>query len=236
MKLPSKIATMPAPLKMAVLAGGGLIGLMVLGATLGAVGKLLDFGPAEIVQPLPQPQESPIPAGSPKDISGWEESQKALDIAYIGLESAIADLDSQARLGRAARWQQWAVVECNRDASCPNPQSVLTKQLAIRTQRLNAIVQTSSTAKDAEGRTIVSLRQELSLHARTIATYRAQRDELLDIAKALSLKPGSTAPINFIPSNGLAQSLDEFQGTASVLGKSTPPPAQLQQEGEANEN
>lgn len=235
MKLPSKIATMPAPLKMAVLAGGGLIGLMVLGATLGAVGRLLDFAPSEIVQPLPEAQESPIAANSPKDVSGWEESQKALDIAYIGLESQIADLDSQARLGRAARWQQWAVVECNKDPQCPNAQSILSKRLAIASQRINTLIQTSSTSKDAEGKVIVSLRQELSLHARSIAAYRSQRDELLDIAKALSLRPGSSAPINFIPSNGVAESISQIQATAQALGKSTPPAAQLQQEG-ANEN
>lgn len=235
-QLPARITALPSAMKMALLASGGIAGLMIVGSGLSLLGYILNFGPSEIVQPLPESLSVPA-ANSPEDASpsGFEASQKAVDMAYIGLEGQVADLDSQVRLGRAARWQQWAVVECNKNPTCGNPQEILSQRLSVGIRDLNDLLQQTTTSEDAEGRSVVVMREELSLHARSVAQYRAKRDELLDIAKALSLRPGTNVQINFISSAPLIDEMGEFEATAKQLGLAIAPatdPTSQQEEGE----
>lgn len=172
---------------------------------------------------LPTPKEAEPQTQeivSPNDQENrYVEAQKFADSSLMSLTSAVAEVDADVRLGRAGRWKNFAIVECNRlgRVACPSDRDWLEVKYNEYLTKLEKFTQSDYTTL-MDGKEVSLSREQLPLDAETIQDYRVTKEILLDIATALTLRSGEIASRDSgIDTYDLNSAALEFSKAASRL-------------------
>ena len=184
-EIKSKFAALPGVVRMALIAGGVLLGFTVVSGILSTIVPKEDktTQPLNLVQP-DQASPSPSPTAA-TDLemqrqTAWEGVRQSRE----QLLSSLSELDNALRISRAQKWQIYAAQQCQREGAQKCPSSY--KWLVDAYTRAAADIQREMFA----GR--------VSVDSDTVSRLRQKRDELMDLATALSLDVNGNSPQPYI--------------------------------------
>lgn len=188
-----------------------LVKFAAIGATLialpplaGMLGGVLDFNPQEHTEPLPSAAQPSPPAESAPATDSTEASREAwsrVQVAKSTLMDHLAQTDTAILTSRAQQWWLFARQVCAKLGAekCPSPYSFLSDRYLIEAAKLQRLGISGKFATDAQ----------------TTERYLQQRWVVQEIAEALSSIPsGSDAPVNWVASGVLTESIDELMRKA----------------------
>ncbi len=208
MDIKEKVSGLPGVAKMGIYAGLGVVGLMLAGTMLGAVGTLLSPGakqnaPTPLPSGLLQPPQAPVEEQSPsaeidsRRVKLWQDLQNT----NATFQESVAAFSKGMRDARGQRWYQQAIAECQRmgPEKCPNPYLWLVNQ---------------------QQQSVFELRQKLiagkvGTDGVSADTIRQLLERIQDIAAALTLTDG-TPPIPAIATEDLSDKAVEVYGRAAA--------------------
>lgn len=198
-------------LKMAMIAGGGIAAVTVLGALLSVVGSITGGGSETQRKPVSSDLIAPITATAQKPaatevVGNREELWRTVGVQHSNLLIEIEDVQEELRLSRAQRWVLHAQSECNKEPDCDSAYSWLVNAYEVRRDRLMPLI--TSNVATAEGG--IELQYQLQTNADTANAFRAEMDTLQDIAKALSITQSGTIPRPMIGTQKLSDAMRNF--------------------------
>ncbi|HEY9663362.1 MAG TPA: hypothetical protein V6C65_33360 [Allocoleopsis sp.] len=220
------IRRIPGLLKMGGIAAGGLLALMVVGVILKQAGSMMNTQPQQIgdaialpkfaqqiqapAQPVSTPEASPTPQASQQKL--WD----AIGAENQRLAQAISATDSKLTQARAQRWWMHAINQCNQEglSQCPSPYTWLLRAY----QAQAAIVQQ------------LILEGKIPVDADTSGRYRHEVQQLQDIANALAIPVGGSAPEPFVQTVDLSSAIEQLYTQASQYEafRQTQPTSEIQ--------
>jgi hypothetical protein len=232
-------------IRYAIPVGGVLLGLMVLGQLIGAIGYLLDPRDRDLAPPIPA-ATAPTPATTEQTETQTQvaapttdmlEAQKRLwdevQGKYLAVSREAGLIDEQIRLSRVAAWQQFCNDKANREPGrYASGYDCLYQHLIAQLSVLNQFatyLQAPSPQQAAQLNDQLQAGQvdqirvyAIKTNTRDIEGYRAQMQVFLDIAAALSSKPGEALPTAEISTQALGESVSGYVSATTAFNKISP--------------
>jgi hypothetical protein len=181
----AKFSALPGFVRMALIAGGAIVGITLISGVLSTLIPKEDktVQPLNLVQP-DQAAPSPSPTAA-TDLemqrqTAWEGVKQSRE----QLLSSLSEIDTALRISRAQKWQIFAAQQCQQAGANKCPSSY--KWLLDKYTTAAADIQREMFA----GR--------VSVDAETVSRLRQKRDELMDLAIALSLDVNGNSPQPYI--------------------------------------
>ena len=198
----------PGLLRMAGIAGGALLAITVLGFLLRQAGSLSNSSPQAIgeivaLPPFAQALAPPIssPEASPTPQASQQELWDAIGSENQRLIQAISATENKLTQARAQRWWLHAINKCNEEGliACPSPYTWLLRAYQAQAATVQQIV----------------LEGKIPVDAETANLYRNDIQQLQDIATALSLPVGGSAPEPFVQTVDLSGAIEQLYTKAA---------------------
>ena len=181
----AKFAALPGVVRMGLIAGGAIVSITVVSGILSTIVPKEDktTQPLNLVQP-DQASPSPSPTAA-TDLemqrqTAWEGVRQSRE----QLLSSLSELDNALRISRAQKWQIFAAQQCQQAGANRCPSSY--KWLLDKYTTAAADIQREMFA----GR--------VSVDSDTVSRLRSKRDELMDLAIALSLDVNGNSPQPYV--------------------------------------
>lgn len=193
----SKFSALPGIVRMALIAGGAIVGITLIS------GLLTTLVPKEdkttqslnLVQP-----DSPTPSPSSTAATDLEMQRQT---AWEGVKqsreqllSSLSEIDTALRISRGQKWQIFAAQQCQREGANKCPSSY--KWLLDKYTTAAADIQREMFAG------------KVSVDSETVAKVRSKRDELMDLAVALSLDVNGNSPQPYVLTQRFSGNIEDL--------------------------
>lgn len=238
------VSQLPNWVRFALPLGAGVVGLLILVQLIGAIGFLLDGRDRDLAPPLAggaiapavQPQQETTtqvvtPAGDMLEAQKrlWDEVQGK----YLAVSQQADQIDEKLRQSRVAAWQQFCNQKANEQPDrYASGYDCLYKNLLAQVQTLNQYAtylqnptpeQSAQLNQQLQQAQVDQIRvYAIKTNTQNIEGYRAQMQVFLDLAAALSSKPGEALPTGEISTQTLGEAISTYVSTATAFNKLSP--------------
>ena len=210
-------ARLPGLMKMGLILGGGVVGVMVIGGVFKVLSIVLGPGEETTVRELPsnvvQPPASTVPEAPQSKANEATNNRERLwsqvNVRRANLDSQIEDLNREIQLARAQRWLVHAQARCSQ-IDCPSPYVWLLGKYGEYKTRVEAVLAIKTNSKDGS----LQLEQKLLTSAEMVQRYRHNVAVLQDITTALTLTNTGVMPRTYVETTGVDEALDDFARAA----------------------